>query len=305
MRKTQIIGVLLIAPLLVLGACAQASSLSTPDNTLPLISDVLVSGVTNASAVISWKTREPADSHVEYGKTTDYGLSTSLNDHLVTSHSVSLSALQPNTTYHFRVKSKDNLGNKAESADYTFTTQVFFETLRDIPLVEFPGYQSLWENMEGRPIYHNEFYMGVSSEEGRTLILNGNEIIVEIYYALFPTVETATTSFYQGRALFLTRCLVESQGEHIVLEDPGVGDESYRLRMDGVPVTTVFFRMGNLRVFVNYNPYLIYPPKHSLMKREVIWNSLRAGAISRCVFNDAEIYARVVARGLSELLSSR
>jgi len=303
-RKTQIIGVLLIAPLLVLGACAQASPPSTPENTLPLISDVLVSGVTNASTLISWKTSEPANSQVEYGKTTDYGSSTSLNDHLVTSHSVSLNALQPNTTYHFRVRSKDNLGNNAESADYAFTTQVFFETLRDIPLVEFPGYQSLWENMEGRPIYHGEFYMGVSSEEGRTLILNGNDIIVEIYYALFPTVEAATISFWQCRALFLTRCLVESLSEHIVIEDPGIGDESYRLRMDGVPSTTVFFRMGNLRVFVNYNPYLIYPPKHSLIKREVVWNSLRAGTISSCVFNDAEIYARVVARGLSEPLSS-
>jgi len=303
-RKTQIIGVLLITPLLVLGACAQASPPSTPENTLPLISDVLVSGVTNASTLISWKTSEPANSQVEYGKTTDYGSSTSLNDHLVTSHSVSLNALQPNTTYHFRVRSKDNLGNNAESADYTFTTQVFFETLLDIPLVEFPWYQSLWENMEGRPIYHGEFYMRVSSEEGRTLILDGNEIIVEIYYALFPTVEEATISFWQCRALFLTRCLVESLGEHIVVEDPGIGDESYRLRMDGVPSTTVFFRMGNLRVFVNYNPYLIYPPKHSLIKREVVWNSLRAGAISRCVFNDAEIYARVVARGLSEPLSS-
>jgi len=303
-RKTQIIGVLLIAPLLVLGACAQASPPSTPENTLPLISDVLVSGVTNASTLISWKTSEPANSQVEYGKTTDYGSSTSLNDHLVTSHSVSLNALQPNTTYHFRVRSKDNLGNNAESADYAFTTQVFFETLLDIPLVEFPWYQSLWENMEGRPIYHGEFYMGVSSEEGRTLILNGNEIIVEIYYALFPTVEAAAISFWQCRSLFLTRCLVESLGEHIVLEDPGIGDESYRLRMDGVPSTTVFFRMGNLRVFVNYNPYLIYPPKHSLIKREVVWNSLRAGTISSCVFNDAEIYARVVARGLSEPLSS-
>jgi len=300
MRKTQIIGVLLIAPLLVLGACAQASPPSTPDNTLPLISDVLVSGITNVSAVISWKTSDPADSQVEYGKTTDYGLSTSLNDPLVTSHSVSLSALQPNTTYHFRVRSKDNLGNKAVSADYTFTTQIFFETLLDIPLVEFPWYQLLWENMEGRPIYHGEFYMGVSSEEGRTLILNGNDIIVEIYYALFPTVEAATTSFWQARSLFLTRCLVESLGEHIVLEDPGIGDESYRLRMDGVPSTTVFFRMGNLRVFVNYNPYLLYPPKHSLIKGEVVWNSLRAGCISRCVFDDAEIYARVVARRLSE-----
>ena len=302
MHKTQVIVVLLIAPLLVLGACAQASS-STPENTPLLTSDVLVSDVTEASAVISWETSQPADSQVEYGRTAEYGLSTSSNDQLSTNHSVSLSALQPNTTYHFRVRSKDNLGNKAESADCIFTTQVFFETLDDIPRVEFPWYQSLWENMEGRPIYHGEVYMRESCEEGRTLILNGNEIIVEIYYALFPTVEEAAISFRQCRSLFLTRCLVERLSEHIVVEEPGVGDESYRLRMDSVPSTTVFFRMGNLRVFVNYNPYLIYSPQYSLIKREAVWNSLRAGCISRCVFDDAEIYARVVARELSGLSS--
>ena len=303
MRKTQFIAFLGMALLLVLGACAPAASSSTSGSTLSPISDVLVSGVTDASAVISWKTGELNYSQVEYGKTTDYGLGTSLDDHLVDSHSASLSNLQQNTTYHFRVKLKDNLGNEAVSEDYTFTTQIFFETLLDIPLVKFPGYQSLWEDMEGRPVYHGEVYMRESSEERRTLILNGNEMIVEIYYALFPTVEEAAISFWQCRALFLTRCLVEGLGEQVVVEDLGIGDESYRLRIDGVPVTTVYFRMGNLRVFVNYNPYLIYPPKYSLIKREACWNSLRAGCVSRCVFNDAEIYARVVARELSGLSS--
>jgi len=303
MRKTQFIAFLGMALLLVLGACAPAASSSTSGNTQSPISDVLVSGVTDTSAVISWKTGELTCSQVEYGKTTDYGLGTSFDDHLVDSHSARLSDLQQNTTYHFQVKLKDNFGNEAVSEDYTFTTQVFFETLLDIPLVEFPGYQSLWEDMEGRPVYHGEVYMRESSEERRTLILNGNEMIVEIYYALFPTVEEAAISFWQCRALFLTRCLVEGLGEHVVVEDLRIGDESYRLRINGVPVTTVFFRMGNIRVFVNYNPYLIYPPKLSLIKREACWSSLRAGCVSRCVFNDAEIYARVVARELSELSS--
>lgn len=305
MRKTQILGVLLIALLLLLGACAQAASPSLSDNTPPPISGISVSGVTDTSAVISWKTSEPGGGQVEYGKTTGYGLITSLNEHLITSHSVSLNSLQSNTTYHFRVRSLDSLGSKAVSADYTFTTQAFFETLRDIPLIEFPGYRSLYENMEGKTLYHGEFYMGKSIEESRTLILNGNEMTVEIYYALFSTVEEAAISFWQSRALFLSRSLVEGLGEHVVIEDSGIGDESYRLRIDGIPTTRVFFRMGNLRVFVNHNPYLLYPWKGNLIKTEARWNSLRASSITRAVYDDAEIFARVVAMELSELLSSR
>ena len=37
-------------------------------------------------------------------------------------HSVVLTGLQPNTEYHYRVKSKDKAGNLAVSDDKTFTT---------------------------------------------------------------------------------------------------------------------------------------------------------------------------------------
>jgi hypothetical protein len=40
----------------------------------------------------------------------------------VTNHSVTLSGLTANTTYHYRVRSKDAAGNQAASGDLTFTT---------------------------------------------------------------------------------------------------------------------------------------------------------------------------------------
>jgi hypothetical protein len=59
---------------------------------------------------------------VEYGLTTSYGLTSTLNTTLVTSHSVILSGLTPNTPYNFRVKSRDAAGNLAVSTNQTFTT---------------------------------------------------------------------------------------------------------------------------------------------------------------------------------------
>ena len=82
----------------------------------------MATSVAATTATILWTTNEPADSQVEYGTTTAYGSSTALDTTKVTSHSVALSGLSPNTLYHYRVKSKDASGNLATSADFTFTT---------------------------------------------------------------------------------------------------------------------------------------------------------------------------------------
>jgi RHS repeat-associated protein len=95
---------------------------SPPDTTPPVISNVTAGGVTATSATITWTTNENSDSQVEYGTSTAYGQSTTLNPVLVTSHSQGLSGLNPGTQYHYRVKSKDAAGNLAMSGDFSFTT---------------------------------------------------------------------------------------------------------------------------------------------------------------------------------------
>jgi len=95
----------------------------TPDTTPPVISSVASSSITSSSAVIAWTTNEAADSQVEYGTTTSYGTSTTLNTALITSHTVNLTGLAASTTYHYRVKSKDAVGNLATGTDNVFITQ--------------------------------------------------------------------------------------------------------------------------------------------------------------------------------------
>jgi hypothetical protein len=93
-----------------------------PDTTAPTISAISVGSITQTSATVIWTTDEAADSQVEYGTTTSYGTSTTLNTTKVTSHSVNVSGLSASTLYHYRVKSKDAAGNLRNSADGTFTT---------------------------------------------------------------------------------------------------------------------------------------------------------------------------------------
>ena len=92
------------------------------DTTPPVISAVQSSGLFSSGATVSWTTNENSDSQVEYGKTTSYGSSSTLNTSLVLSHSVSLTGLTSSTLYHYRVKSRDAAGNLTASSDYTFTT---------------------------------------------------------------------------------------------------------------------------------------------------------------------------------------
>lgn len=95
------------------------------------ISTVAASSITTTGATITWATKKLAtfglrnqnsDTQVEYGVTTSYGSSTTLNTEMVSNHSQTLSGLTPNTLYHYRVKSKDAEGNLAVSGDFTFTT---------------------------------------------------------------------------------------------------------------------------------------------------------------------------------------
>jgi CARDB/Divergent InlB B-repeat domain/Bacterial Ig-like domain len=91
------------------------------DATPPVISNV-ASAPSVTSAFVTWNTDKPASSDVEYGTNVSYGSFTPLDNGLVTAHGVTVSSLNPLTTYHFRVHSHDLAGNETISGDNTFTT---------------------------------------------------------------------------------------------------------------------------------------------------------------------------------------
>jgi glucose/arabinose dehydrogenase len=71
---------------------------------------------------ITWRTDVPADSQVQYGRTTSYGSATSLDRTLVTSHSVTITGLARKAQYFFQALSRDAAGSLS-SATGSFSTK--------------------------------------------------------------------------------------------------------------------------------------------------------------------------------------
>ncbi len=101
-----------------------------PDVIAPLISSI-ASSTEVTTATVTWNTNEAASSMIEYGTDESYGSATS-SDSSETEHSFSLTGLNANTLYHFRVLSIDAAGNTATSTDLTFTTLVAPDTAAPI-----------------------------------------------------------------------------------------------------------------------------------------------------------------------------
>lgn len=81
------------------------------------------------SIVIAWRTREESNSQVEYGETSDYGQRAITYD-VTDRHAVDLRRLKPDTQYHYRVLSDNNVLARAvfqtgKTADRPFKFAVF------------------------------------------------------------------------------------------------------------------------------------------------------------------------------------
>jgi len=85
------------------------------------ITNVQASNISANSAVVTWHTNNPANSRVDYGMTTTYGSSVT-DSTSVTSHSMPISGLANNATFHYKVTSADGFGQIAVSSDRTFAT---------------------------------------------------------------------------------------------------------------------------------------------------------------------------------------
>ena len=89
------------------------------------ISNINVSNITDTSATVTWATATPATSRVSYYRVGDCCCCLGHEDEeLSTSHSVTLTGLDPDATHRFRVHSIDKAGHEAISAEYSFPTDM-------------------------------------------------------------------------------------------------------------------------------------------------------------------------------------
>jgi len=105
------------------------------------ISGVSVSDISQTSAVVTWQTSKPSDSQIEYWLTSILTKASSVelkpdqgecrfvipDSSIVTNHTITLTGLESNTTYHFRVSSSYE-GLTVTSANYIFTTLYVMST---------------------------------------------------------------------------------------------------------------------------------------------------------------------------------
>jgi len=160
------------------------------DTIPPTISNITVSAITGSTATITWNTDEPSTSQIEYGLTTSYGSSTSLDTNLVTEHTQTITGLTSNTTYHFRVKSKDASNNEAVSEDNIFTTTEEINLVAYYKFDEGSGttaYDSS-ENGNNGTIYGASW---IDGKMGKALRFNGSNNYVEIPSS--PTLNSITS----------------------------------------------------------------------------------------------------------------
>ncbi|MEK7547139.1 MAG: fibronectin type III domain-containing protein [Patescibacteria group bacterium] len=92
----------------------------------PAIANIYVSNITPSAAKVVWDTDQNADSKVNYGLTSSYGLSSS-DSSQVRSHTINLTSLSSSTTYHYQVQSV-NSGGTSTSSNATFTTTAVVQT---------------------------------------------------------------------------------------------------------------------------------------------------------------------------------
>jgi hypothetical protein len=126
------------------GSAGSAGSTGSDEQAASLhLSNVKIKAVNKSSAYITWDTAAAANSYVEFGKTTDYGLTSGKDDSTKT-HSVQLIELNANTVYHFRVESKDAAGASAASKDFTFRTEKDEKAAATVAQTEKNETRRLW-----------------------------------------------------------------------------------------------------------------------------------------------------------------
>ncbi len=123
MSHRPIVSVLgIVAVILSVEVIAYSGSLSAAIASAPVITNVAATNIGATSGTISWTTDAVSDTQIEFGTTAAYGASTTLVAAPVTSHIQNLTGLSANQIYHYRVKSRDAIGELSVSGDRTFLT---------------------------------------------------------------------------------------------------------------------------------------------------------------------------------------
>jgi peroxiredoxin len=215
-----------------------------------VISGIKISSITDVAATISWTTDQPGTSQVEYGTTNSYGSSSTLDEELATSHSSTLSGLQPSTTYHFQVLSKDGNGNQVTSPDQTFTTGSTVQTSAevgtevgmrapDFTLPTLDGNQVSLSDLRGK-IVIIDFWQDVQQSR--------NELtLIQEVYEEWPDGNLAVLAISWKQTEAVTKNVATSKGLTMPILLDESGDVAAKYNVTQSPVTIFVDSQGIVR----------------------------------------------------------
>lgn len=95
---------------------------ASTDTTAPTVTSISAINVTENSFDVRWTLDEAGTGQVEYGLTTGYGSTTTLDSTLKATHTQTVSGLQPDTLYYFRVTGQDAAANVYTGSQQSTTT---------------------------------------------------------------------------------------------------------------------------------------------------------------------------------------
>ena len=210
------------------------------------ISNVQASGITTAKATITWNTDQPSNSQVEYGATAVYGQNTAIDSALTTNHSQELTGLGQNSTYHYRVRSRDSVGRLITSGDFTFTTtstgtagafqneilisgmtlptSLAFLPDGDMLILELGG--RIWELPEGTTQVRTTPFLsltnvgGVNSQQGLMGMVLDPSFASNRYYYVFYTLGTPNRDRVSRFTATADHLGTVAGSEFVLYEDP-------------------------------------------------------------------------------------
>jgi peroxiredoxin len=215
-----------------------------------VISGITVSNITDLAATISWTTDQPGTSQVEYGASNSYGSSSTLDEKLATSHSATLSGLQPTTSYHFKVISRDGSGNEAVSQDQTFTTGSTVITSTDIGTeVGMQAPDFTLPTLDGNELSLNQF-------RGKMVIVDfwqdvqqsrTDVALIQEVYEKWPDNNLVVLAISWKQTEALTQNVVTSKGLTMPILLDESGDVAAKYNVTKSPVTIFIDNQGIVR----------------------------------------------------------
>ncbi len=208
------------------------------------ISNVHVTNLRTTSAEIDWDTNVVADSQVEYGLLIGppYTKSASTAS-FVSRHALPLTGLQPDTLYHFRVRSKDASNITAASGDYTFrtTSDGRIEVSENGDVIERGGTYDFGSTLVNKPVTKTFYIRNV----GDTPLTVSSLITVPSGFALVQNItllslQPGLTTTFQVR---MNADTLSTPDGNVSIPNSDVSQNPFIFRITGAVTETIAPKM--------------------------------------------------------------